>query len=53
MEMLRNIFRNLLQNHMAQMLEIWYVALPSGFLPSLFKIKFPDGPCPWGPRFEP
>ena len=27
----------LLQNHLAQMLEIWYGALPGGPLPSLFK----------------
>ena len=34
----RNILKNLLlQNHLAQMLEIGYVALPSGLLPSLFK----------------
>ena len=34
----RNIFKNLLlQNHLAQMFEIWYVALPSEPLPSLFK----------------
>ena len=34
----RNIFKNLLlQNHLAQMFEILYVALPSGLLPSLFK----------------
>ena len=30
----RNILKNLLQNHLAPMLEIWYVALPSGPLPS-------------------
>ena len=34
-EMNRNLFKNLLlQNHPAQMLEVWYVALPSGLLPS-------------------
>ena len=34
-EMHRNIFKNLLlQNHLAQMFQIWYVALPSGPLPS-------------------
>ena len=37
-EMRRNILKNLLlQNHLAQMFETWYVALPSGPLPSLFK----------------
>ena len=31
-------FKNLLlQNSLAQVLEIWYVALPGGPLPSLFK----------------
>ena len=34
----RKIFCNLFsQNHQAEMLEIWYAALPSGPLPSLFK----------------
>ena len=38
MEMHRNILKNLLrQNHLAQMFEIWYVALPSAPIPSLFK----------------
>ena len=37
-EIHRKIFKNLLlQNHLAQMLKIWYVALPSGPLPSFFK----------------
>ena len=27
----------LLQNHFVQMLKIWYVALPSGPLPGMFK----------------
>ena len=37
-EMIRNILRTLfLQNHLAQMFEFSYVALPSGLLPSLFK----------------
>ena len=37
-EIHRKILKNLLlQNHLAQMLEIWYVALPSGPIPSLFK----------------
>ena len=36
----RNILKNLLlQNHLAQMFEIWYVALPSAPLPSLFQMK--------------
>ena len=45
----RKILKNLLlQNCLAQMLEIWYVALPSGPLPSLFK-WWPQGPkWPWG-----
>ena len=35
---LQCILKNLLlQNHLAQMFEIWYVALPSGPLPVLFK----------------
>ena len=38
-----NIFKNLLQNHLPQMLEIMYVALSSGPLPSLFKSKS-EGP---------
>ena len=39
-------FKNLLlQNYLAQVLEIWYVALPGGPLPSLFK------PRPQGPRW--
>ena len=34
----RNILQNLLlQNCLAQVLEIWYIALPGGPLPSLFK----------------
>ena len=35
----RKIFKNLRQNHLPQMLEIRYIALPSGALPSLFKSK--------------
>ena len=31
--------KNLPQNHLPQMLEIRYVALPSGPLPSLFKAR--------------
>ena len=38
------IFKNLLlQNHLPQMFEIWFVALPGGLLPSLFKPRF-EGP---------
>ena len=37
---MEKIFRNLLlQNHLAQMLEIWYVTLLSGTLPNLFKCR--------------
>ena len=41
--------KNLLQNCLAQVLEIWYVALPYGPLPStcMFKPRFQDT------RFEP
>ena len=40
MEMHRNILKNLLlQNHLAQMFEIWYDALPSAPLLSLFQMK--------------
>ena len=36
------------------MLEIWYVALPSGPLPVLFKGSWvQDGPAPGDPRFKP
>ena len=34
-EYIENI-KNLLQNHLAQMPEIWYIALPGGPVPSLF-----------------
>ena len=38
-EIHRKILKNLLlQNHLAQMLEIWYVALPSGPLPISLKV---------------
>ena len=38
-----NILQNLLlQNCLAQVLEIWYLALPGGPLPSLFKPRFQD-----------
>ena len=49
-------FKNLLlQNCLAQGLEIWYIALPGGPLPSLFKPRFqgPRWPHAGGPRFEP
>ena len=35
--------KNLLENHLDQTLEIWYIALPSGPIPSLFKWQ-PQGP---------
>ena len=42
----RNIFKYLLlQNHLAQMLEIIYVALASGPLTSLFRKWDPKWPC--------
>ena len=55
-EMHRNILKNLLlHNYLALMLEICYVALPSGPLPILFKCRS-QGPR-WilarGCRFEP
>ena len=37
------IFKNLLQNHLPQMLEIRYVAFSSGPLPSLVKFRS-EGP---------
>ena len=43
----RTIFKNLLpQNHLAQILEIWYLALPSGPLPGLFSegLRVQTGP---------
>ena len=45
----------ILQNCFAQELEIWYVALPGGPLPSLFNEgpRVQHGPAPGGPRFEP
>ena len=56
-EIHREILKTLLlQNHLAQMLEIWYVALPSGPVPIFIQIKGPrvqDGPAPGGPRFKP
>ena len=33
--------KNLLQTHLAQMLEIWYVALPSGPVPIFVQMKVP------------
>ena len=49
----RKIFKNLLlPNHLAQVLEIWYVAWPSGHLPTLFKwwsqgLKWPHNREVW------
>ena len=45
----------LMQNHLAQMLEIWYIGLPSGPLPSLLKWKSqgPKWVCPMSLVFEP
>ena len=41
-EIHRKILKNfLLQNHLAQMLEIWYVALPSGPLLISVQMKVP------------
>ena len=41
-EIHRKVLKNLLlQNHLAQMLEIWYVALPSGPLPIFVQMKVP------------
>ena len=51
-----NTLKNLLlQNCLAQVLEIWYVALPGAPLPSLFKPRSqgPRWPLARGPRFEP
>ena len=48
---MKYILQNLLlQNCLAQMLEIWYVALPGGPLPSLFKPRSqgPRWPCARG-----
>ena len=49
------IFKNLLQNHLARVLEISLVACPSD--PSLVcsnkGLRVQDGPGPGGPRFEP
>ena len=48
-------FKNEIQNCLAQVLEIWYVALPGAPLPSLFKPRSqgPRWPLARGPRFEP
>ena len=35
----KKYIKNLFHNHLSQVHEIWYVALPSGPLPSLFKLK--------------
>ena len=51
----RKIFKNLLlQNHLAQMFEIRYVALLGGLLPSLFKPRFecPNSLTLGAPGFE-
>ena len=44
----------LLQNCLAQVLEIWYVALPGGLLPCYLNQdpSVQDGPAPGGRRFE-
>ena len=43
----REMWKNLLVwNHKALCLDIWYVASPSGPLPSLFKL------CPWGEKWS-
>ena len=56
-EIHRKIFKNLLiQNHLAQMLEIWYVALPSGPLPIFVQMMVPGYKMALrqgGPRFKP
>ena len=57
----RTIIKNLfLQKHLAQILELWYVTLPSGHLSSLFKWRSqgskwprPRGPCVWSMETEP
>ena len=48
------IFKNLLQDNSPRALEIRYVALPSGALPSLFKpmSEGPNGLMPGAPGFE-
>ena len=40
-EIHRKILKNLLQNHLAHMLEIWHVALPCGPLPISVQMKVP------------
>ena len=50
-----NILKNLLlQNHLPQMFENRFVALPGGLLPTLFKPRFegPKWPFPRGLGFE-
>ena len=42
-----NILKNLLQNHLPQMFEIRFVALPGGLLPSLFKSRFEGRQWPY------
>ena len=48
------IFKNLPHNHLPQMLEIRYVAVPSGALSSLFKPRSEgsNGLTPRAPGFE-
>ena len=51
----KNIQKSSSSEPLAWMLEIWYVALPSGPLPSLSNegSKFEDGLLPGGPKFKP
>ena len=54
-EIHRKIFKILrLQNHLAKMLEIRYVALPSSFYQVCSNVgpSVQDGPAPGGPRFK-
>ena len=48
-EVHRKIFKNLLQIYLAQMLEIWYMALPGDPL----RVQEPRWPRARGPRFQP
>ena len=43
----KKVKKNLLQNHLAQMLEIWHVAMLGGLLPSLFKSRPQFSSWPW------
>ena len=49
----RNMEKNLLQNLLAQMLEISYVALPSYQVCSNEGLRVQNGPSPWDPGCEP